>query len=332
VEKPKIPIDEVKPIAERVPREVDGALLFDLGTRQASVEGDPAIVRAVLERCDGRATVAAIAAEIAPDASSAAEIRALIESLLEAEVINDCSQHWRHFHRISSIDAGIVRRPSDETLAAMMSERFAPTRLADRVAALRPIRTPVWELAGRRASAEPQGGDRAVSFEELSTVLSAIYGRGESGHHPIPSGGGIYSLAIHVLLRRQLATGGGSDPLEPGLWWYDPDRFELRLVRDDSLELDGLFLSQPGPDQIVSFRHPVIFVSADLERSSRKYSGRGYRFAMMEVGAALQSAYLVCTELELPIRPIGGVIDGPVRRFLELPADCHPLVAVLLGS
>ena len=85
-------------------------------------------------------------------------------------------------------------------------------------------------------------------------------------------------------------------------------------------------------DEIVSYHHPVVFVSADLERPSRKYSGRGYRFAMMEAGAALQSAYLVCAELDLPIRPVGGVIDGPVGRFLELPADCHPLVALLLGS
>ncbi|MEK6276403.1 MAG: SagB family peptide dehydrogenase [Actinomycetota bacterium] len=332
MEKPKIPIDEVKPIAERVPREVDGVLVFDLGTREARAEGDPAIVRAVLERCNGRATVAGIAAEIASETASEADIRGLIEALLEAEVVTDCAEHWRHFHRISSIDAGIVRRPSDEAMVSLLTERFVPTRLAGRGEALRPRRTPVWELAGRRASSEPQGGQRTVSFEELSTVLSAIYGRSEAGNHPIPSGGGIYSLAIHVLLRRELAVGRGPELLEPGLWWYDPDQFELRLVRQHPLELDGLFLSQPGPDQIVSFAHPVIFISADLERPSRKYSGRGYRFAMMEVGAALQSAYLVCTELELPIRPIGGVIDGPVRRFLELPADCHPLVAVLLGS
>jgi hypothetical protein len=52
----------------------------------------------------------------------------------------------------------------------------------------------------------------------------------------------------------------------------------------------------------------------------------------MEIGAAMQSAYLAATELELPLRAIGGVIEDPLHEFLELPPDCDPLLAVLLGS
>jgi SagB-type dehydrogenase family enzyme len=318
------PTEELRPIAQQVPRQRDGALVFEVGANEVRVEGDPALALRALAACDGFSTVTEIAGRF--DGAEADEVRGLLDGLIEAEVLVHYKHAWRHLHRISSVTHGLHEPLPDPELMALMSERFAPQRLAERAEALRPKQTAVWELTGRRSSSTSSGGERPVTFEELSNVLGSIYGRAESGHHPIPSAGAIYPLVIHALLRRPL------DPLEAGLWWYDPERFELRLVREDELDVTPQFIPHPETDPLLAHGHPIVFISADLERPSRKYSNRGYRYALMEIGAAAQSVYLAASELELPVRAIGGVIEDPLHEFLELPVDCDPLLALLLGS
>ena len=46
----------------------------------------------------------------------------------------------------------------------------------------------------------------------------------------------------------------------------------------------------------------------------------------------MQSAQLVATELGLPLRPIGGIDDGAVHRFLGLPEAAVALLALMVGS
>jgi SagB-type dehydrogenase family enzyme len=85
-------------------------------------------------------------------------------------------------------------------------------------------------------------------------------------------------------------------------------------------------------DELLAPGRPLLFVSADLERPSRKYSNRGYRYALMEAGAAMQNAYLAAAELGLPIRAIGGFHDDRAHEYLDLPEQVRPLLALLLGT
>ena len=65
--------------------------------------------------------------------------------------------------------------------------------------------------------------------------------------------------------------------------------------------------------------------------AARKYGARGYRYALIESGAAMQSVYLTATELDVPLRAIGGIDDGRVPEFLGLPDSAVALLALILG-
>jgi SagB-type dehydrogenase family enzyme len=106
----------------------------------------------------------------------------------------------------------------------------------------------------------------------------------------------------------------------------------LGQVAGEAAEVDELFVAEPGCAALLARRQPILFLSADLERPSRKYGARAYRYALMEAGAAMQTAYLTATELGVPIRAIGGIDDGAVHRFLQLPDTAVPLLAILIGT
>jgi SagB-type dehydrogenase family enzyme len=317
-------LDELRPLITAIPREESGTLVFAVGDRDVRVEGDLGMVQRVVSMCDGRRTVGQLAEEF--DAHARQDVCELVGALAEHDVLIDCTQAYRLFHWQSSTSSPYYRPLDDGELAALAAESFRPARLEEAAHRLQPQATEFAKIAGRRASTALGQPPRPISFAELSVVLSAMYGGAPEQSRRVPSSGGLYPLAIHALVRDEV------DPIEPGLWWYDPAADALRLVRRSKLELTGVLLADPLSDAVVDARRPVVFISADLERVSRKYANRGYRWALMETGAAMQNAYLVAAELRLPVRAIGGIFDDAAHAFLELPDEVVPLLALLLGS
>ena len=315
---------ELRPLAAALPRRDGDGVVFTVAQRDIRVDGDAETVERMISLCDGRHTLSEIA-EALHDADVEG-IDELARTLVAHGALVDCTQAYRIFHWQSSTESGYFREPDDEQLAALAAETFQPDRLEGSQEAVTPLSTAVRDIAARRASAWPQRGPRAVSFAELSSLLEAMYASEPDARRPVASGGALYPLAIHVVARTGVA------PLRPGLWWYDPVASALRLVRGDRLELDDVLLDDPVSDALLAAGGPVVFISANLERTSRVYANRGYRWALIEVGAVLQNAYLVAAELDVPVRAIGGFLDERTHAFLELPDDVRPMLAVLLGS
>jgi SagB-type dehydrogenase family enzyme len=317
------PVSQLRPLAQHVPRpDGDDALVFVTPDREVRVEGDPRLVGEILSRCDGLRTAEEIAEGFGGGVAD--DVLELIETLAQQEVVVDCTQAYRLFHRHSAVRSGLFRDIEEADLQALMRESFEPRGLLERREALQPNAGPLLDLTTRRSSAWP-GERRAISYPELSTVLTAMYRLGK-GERPVPSAGSLYPLAIHIVIREPVP------PLDAGLWWYDPRAEALRLLRDAVIELEGLMIPQPTTDPLVAAGQPVVLVSADLQRAASKYSNRGYRYALMEVGAAMQNAYLAAAELGLPIRAVGGFDDDAAHELLDLPVDVAPLLALLLGA
>ena len=304
-----------------MPKRTASGFRFGLLDRDVEIEGDPDSIWTVIELCDGTRTVEQISAEAgngSPD-----EVTDLIATLLREGALADCTQAYRLLHRQASVGSPMFVELSDEELSALMQETFVPAGTVGEPVALEPLGSTLLETASSRRSSYP-GEHRPVSFEELSTVLEAIYGR-PGAARPVPSAGGLYPLAVHVAIRRPLGQ------LRPGVWWLNPFAEALARTRDDAPDLARVILSQDVADGIAAANEPIVFISADLERPSRKYSNRGYRYALMEAGAAMQNAYLAATELDLPIRAIGGIHDRLAAELLDLDEDCAALLALLLG-
>jgi SagB-type dehydrogenase family enzyme len=315
----------LRPLAQLVPRpDGDDALVFVTPDREVRVEGDPRLVGEILSRCDGLSTVDEIARGFGD--GMAADVRELIDTLAEQEVVVDCTRAYRRLHRHGDPRSGLFRALTDDELARLQSERFEPRTRVARREALDPLRGPLLDLTERRRSAWP-GEGRGVSFRQLSTLLAAMYrGSRDGPGGPVPSAGALHPLAVHVLIRDPVP------PLDAGLWWYDARSDELGRLRDGDIPVDHLFLPYPGTESFFTGPTPILFISADLERPARKYANRGYRYALMEAGAAMQNAYLAATEVEVPVRAIGGFDDEGIAELLGLRDDVVPLLALVVGA
>jgi len=318
------PGGDIRPLAAAAPRRTSTGVAFTVQAREVEVRGDADLVESVVGLCDGRRSLGELVDAVGPDRRG--DVTELVERLLAHGVLLDCTRAYRLFHWQSSNDSPFFRELDDDALAALEAETFAPRAVLERAVDLEPRRTALERVIERRASAWA-GPSRPVGFEELSALLVAMYGgpRPPLDRRPVPSGGALYPLALHVVAREAVGR------LEPGLWWYDPAAGSLRLLRSDRLDVDHVFVSDPMTDPLVAAHNPLVFISADLERGPRKYANRGYRWALVEVGAVMQNAYLLAAELGLPIRAIGGFMDEAARDYLDLADEVWPMLAVLLG-
>jgi SagB-type dehydrogenase family enzyme len=317
------PLDEIRPLVDQVPRELDGGLVFGAGSREVRVEGESGLVLEVLGLCDGRRSVSEIAAAFG---ELAFDVRELLSALLDEGVAFDSSQAWQGFHQ-RVVGAPATLRPSDdERIRCANEERFSHEG-GMRAEPLAPSEGRLLELAALRRSSFPGEGRHAVTFAELSLVLRAMYGRGASrARRSVGSGGALYPLVLHALAPSAVT------PLEPGLWWYDPASERVQQVTGDPPPPSELLVRERISDGLLEGGQPVVFVSADVGRTSARYSNRAYPLALMEAGAAMQNAYLAGAELGLPVRAIAGLDDAATQRALQLPDGVVPLLALLLGS
>jgi thiazole/oxazole-forming peptide maturase SagD family component len=70
---------------------------------------------------------------------------------------------------------------------------------------------------------------------------------------------------------------------------------------------------------------------ADISRQPHKYSNRGYRLTLIEVGHAAQNISLAAIEMGISSCELGGALDGPLSRELGLDDDIVPMLAIAIG-
>jgi SagB-type dehydrogenase family enzyme len=314
-----LPADQVHPLLVADARWTGDGVELDLGRRVVTVEGEPARLRDVLGACDGRTTVDELAEAHGPDT------RELLEGLLGTGALVDSEEAWRRFHRWSDNPPSLLRATTDADAAELWEETFRPREPLGGAVALEPCDTAVGRIARRRASGRA-ADQRPLTWPQLGALLTTMYGPADSRWLTVASGGALYPLAVHVLIRRALG------PLEPGIWWYDPWRGGLHLQRAGRPELEPLMLSHDVTDPLLARGEPLIALSADLRRPSRRYGARGYRLALMEAGAVMQNAYLVGAELDVPVRACAGYIDTAAGSLLELPDGVVCLLLMFAGA
>jgi SagB-type dehydrogenase family enzyme len=296
------------------------AVSVDLGDRTVDLQSDMA--PQLLAMCNGRRTVAQLVDAFGDGA------REMLSALIDAGALVDGADAWKVLHRQSSAGTALGRPIDEATLASLLRSSSRPV-LEDRPGfACEAQSSRVVDLARARRSTDLDEPPRIPTFGQLSTILSALFSFGASdGHGTHGSAGGIYPLMVHVLLRNPIG------PVGAGLWWHDPRELRLRpaVAGEDNHDVRDLFIGDPAIARLLEREGPIIFLSADVGRPSRKYGARAYRYALIEAGSALQSAALAATELCIPLRAVGGIDDSPVQRFLALRPQTVCLLAIVLG-
>lgn len=136
-----------------------------------------------------------------------------------------------------------------------------------------------------------------------------------------PSGGSRYPLEIYIYPLNA--------NLQQGIYHY--------YVKNNSLE------QLPEVDQnefLRCFHHEwvknagcIIIVTAAFKRNTVKYSNRGYRFVLTEVGLLAQNIYLLSTALKIGCCAVGGYKENKLEEILDISDSDESVVgAFIIGN
>jgi SagB-type dehydrogenase family enzyme len=148
----------------------------------------------------------------------------------------------------------------------------------------------------RRSALDFEGGTLAMSLAQLSAVLAGPF------------------RFIQLYLYAHRVEG-----LEPGVYRHWAERGELELIQagDQRVAAAGLSLGQDlAGNACVAFS-----MIADLERATRTYGDRGYRYAYFEAGGIGQRLYVAAESAGLQATGIGAFYDDQVHRYLNIMPD-----------
>ena len=149
----------------------------------------------------------------------------------------------------------------------------------------------------RRSALDFKAGTLSMSLAQLSAVLAAT---------KLDS-----CRFIQLYLYAHRVEG-----LKPGVYRHWPERGELELIKtgDQRVAAAGLSLGQElAGNACVAFS-----MIADLERATRIYGDRGYRYAHFEAGGIGQRLYVAAEAAGLQATGIGAFYDDEVHRYLNI--------------
>jgi SagB-type dehydrogenase family enzyme len=180
----------------------------------------------------------------------------------------------------------------------------------------------VEEALAARSSVREYTGE-ALDLEMVSRLLWAAQGQTRQwGGRTAPSAGALFPMEVDVVA-------GNVEGLEPGVYRYDCDDHSLVLRMEGDRRAD---VAEAALNQDCLFRAPAVFaLSAVYERTKKKYSDRGIRYAHIETGAVCENIYLQAESLGLGTVLVGAYYDDDISEVLELAKDETPLALMPIG-
>jgi SagB-type dehydrogenase family enzyme len=157
--------------------------------------------------------------------------------------------------------------------------------------------------SSRRFSTKP------LSDGQLGSLLSAFH-RSETGGRTYASAGATYPLEIFCLINNH------EGELKRKVAYYNVDNHSLSVIGD--LPAWDDYKDWLNIDTEETIPQVVFIFTLFADRALMKYGERGGRFALIEVGEALQSLSLRLVEEKLAGCATGGLLDDRIKSLLGL--------------
>jgi SagB-type dehydrogenase family enzyme len=232
--------------------------------------------------------------------------------------LDQAMQHVLTGHRAGNLDLSGRRArirpeqwPSDWTTVEYKEyPRFGPTM---RISASEAPSTPLVSVLGRRRTQSQFRASSVPGSEFLAAFqLAAAERTKQNASRPYPSAGARYPLELYVLASHV------SGMLQ-GVYHFRPrERDFVLLFADRQVATHASHIHGQS-----SLGTPAAFVAltVSLRRSATKYGARGYRFALLEAGAAAYALDLAFTSLGYGVAWVGGFDDSQLASALGLSVD-----------
>lgn len=180
------------------------------------------------------------------------------------------------------------------------------------------------EIISKRRSERTFRGN-PLNINEVGQLLWSAQGitLQPRGFRAVPSAGATFPLEIYVVA-------GRVNRLQPGLYKYNPHNHSLVKQKEGDLREN---LSDAALSQHMIKNAPASFIiSADYERTARRYGERATRYVHMEVGHAGQNLNLQAISLGFGAVMVGAFQDEDVKKILDLPENEQPLYIIPIGK
>ncbi|HXM70086.1 MAG TPA: SagB family peptide dehydrogenase, partial [Thermoanaerobaculia bacterium] len=136
-------------------------------------------------------------------------------------------------------------------------------------------------------------------FRSARIVDRVATDEGGLTRRPYPSGGALHALEIYPLVVNCVS-------LAPALWRYLPGPHALAPVAPPGHKLERLLEDARQALQATERPQVLLIVTARFARVAWKYESLAYALLLKELGALLQTLYLVATDMDLAPCAIGS--------------------------
>ena len=248
-------------------------------------------------------------------------VKSILLELNEQKIITDSCEQYKHFHAISSYPAGYIQNLTEEEIKKHKKSKRKTTKKGETIKIKIDKNSALYSMQSKRKSCRNFSVNKKININQLANICEYAY---SIKHHATPSGGALYPLKIYCVVTKD------QQDFSAGYYEYNAEKSELVLYKKD---FDLEQLKYCYNDESLAFNSPVqIIISADLDRQPFKYSNRGYRLTLIEVGQAAQNISLYCVEKGLSSCELGGILDLPLAKELEIEENnIFPILAIAIG-
>lgn len=168
----------------------------------------------------------------------------------------------------------------------------------------------IWEVLKERRSIRDYRQE-PLSLQELANLLWATQGVTVKAPAPwfrtVPSAGALHPIDTYLVINRM-------KDLEAGIYWLNVADFSLDLKKPGDFSTR---IAAAALDQNIARNAAVVFVwVAVIQRSSRKYRQRAYRYIYLDSGHIAQNLYLAATAMNLGCCAIAAFYDEEVNQII----------------
>ena len=308
-----------KPIIIAPPIMVDGSIRFLCQDRQLEISGKIVpVLWKILNLCNGYKNPFEIAKEAKLDKNYVMNILA---QLKDNKIICDSCEQYLHFHEISNYPAKYFRLLSENELKQHKNSKRKSVKKGENNYFLKDRNSCLYKLQLNRKSCRNFSLNKKLTLYQLGNICDYAY---SYSRHSTPSGGGLYPLKLFCIVPYDQID------FKAGYYEYDNEKEQLILFNNKT---DIEQLKYCYNDEKLAYNSQVqIIICCDFERQCFKYSNRGYRLSLIEVGQVAQNISLYCEENGLSTCELGGLLDVPLSVELKINnLSIYPVLGIAIG-
>ena len=161
-----------------------------------------------------------------------------------------------------------------------------------------------------------------ITLSQLSQIINHSISLGENNKRRVyPSGGARYPLEFYFLVQN-------SPDLETGVYHYNVVEHSLEFIK----KIEQSELPKFSGYEMAQRAAVTVFMTGVVNRTTRKYGERGYRYIYLEAGHVGQNIYLAATAIGIDVRALAGIRDLIVEDLLGVDGNYESLIhTVIIG-